>query len=337
MSIPLHRHRDKSDRIDLLVAVNPVWEIAWVVDALPTDRFDRSTATSHMEDGGGSALNTACALAMAGRRVVAVGRVGDDTEGRKAIEALLRRGIEPRIEIVRGRATKRNDLFVEQSTHATAFQAHLPENGVEPWQEAVAELETAAVLLLDRLTDATPDWLRLRRSRPDSKNVLNMNAPVSTTKVARRLEPVLPLLDILQIPERIDAAGAGGAVETADQRRRIHRPARRPRLTDEEVTGILDAGVGLLIRTRGERGVLLRRARGPSLEVPARPTEVRDPTGAGDAFTAGFLDATLAGGTLTEAAEHGTDWAARAVRHVGARDWLDREPPEPFATKGQWR
>jgi sugar/nucleoside kinase (ribokinase family) len=55
---------------------------------------------------------------------------------------------------------------------------------------------------------------------------------------------------------------------------------------------------------------------------------VIDPTGAGDAFAAGFLDARIAGATIVDAAQRGVDWAARACRHLGARGWLDAEPPE---------
>ena len=60
---------------DLLVAVNPVWECASLVDRLPAGPV-RWGATE-VADGGGSALNTACALSAAGRHVLAVGRVGE--------------------------------------------------------------------------------------------------------------------------------------------------------------------------------------------------------------------------------------------------------------------
>jgi sugar/nucleoside kinase (ribokinase family) len=68
-------------------------------------------------------------------------------------------------------------------------------------------------------------------------------------------------------------------------------------------------------------GVLKRGARGctvftedAKLDFAALDAEVRDPTGAGDAFAAGFL----LGGSLEEAARRGLQAAARCVATVGS-------------------
>ena len=52
---------------------------------------------------------------------------------------------------------------------------------------------------------------------------------------------------------------------------------------------------------------------------PARPVSVVDSTGAGDAFTAGFLAARLAGADPAAALEAGNALAVRALDRPGAR------------------
>lgn len=156
---------------DFLVIANPVWETAFLVEQIPqeVDALSRAggaagtpAGCAPVTDGGGSALNTACALAMAGRRVLAVGRVGDDIAGRASLGALRRRGVETTCPTVPGRTTKRNTCFVEQGSHATAFAVDAPEHAVPPWEETPAALLEARVLLLDRLAAAAPSWLRAR-------------------------------------------------------------------------------------------------------------------------------------------------------------------------------
>jgi len=60
-------------------------------------------------------------------------------------------------------------------------------------------------------------------------------------------------------------------------------------------------------------------ARWGDVHVPAKPVEVVDTTGAGDAFAAGFLSARLNGADRREALEAGCALAARAVTQVGGR------------------
>jgi ribokinase len=64
---------------------------------------------------------------------------------------------------------------------------------------------------------------------------------------------------------------------------------------------------------RGPAGAVASRG-GERIELPAEPAEVVDATGAGDAFTAGFL----LGGTLEEATRRGLATAARCLSQPGA-------------------
>ena len=69
----------------------------------------------------------------------------------------------------------------------------------------------------------------------------------------------------------------------------------------------------------GPDGALYADAGGTRLREPAVPVGVEDTTGAGDAFSAGFLAVWLDGGPPAEALRRGAGLAGRAVRRVGAR------------------
>jgi sugar/nucleoside kinase (ribokinase family) len=73
----------------------------------------------------------------------------------------------------------------------------------------------------------------------------------------------------------------------------------------------------------GAAGAIAAAADGRRVRVAARPTEVVDSTGAGDAFCAGFLTRWLRGGDLEECALCAVTAAARATAQVGGRPRRD--------------
>lgn len=86
----------------------------------------------------------------------------------------------------------------------------------------------------------------------------------------------------------------------------------------DAVAAALAALCPTIALTMGEHGSIVGSA-GALARVPSQRTELVDPTGAGDAFGAGFLAGLAAGLTREAAAEQGAAMAARAVSHVGAR------------------
>lgn len=71
-----------------------------------------------------------------------------------------------------------------------------------------------------------------------------------------------------------------------------------------------------VVVTRGSKGAL-GRVGGEWFEVPARPVDTIDATGAGDAFVAGFLSAHLKGRTAAASAALATEVAARQLGMPG--------------------
>ncbi|MEV7615448.1 PfkB family carbohydrate kinase [Streptomyces sp. NPDC089799] len=75
----------------------------------------------------------------------------------------------------------------------------------------------------------------------------------------------------------------------------------------------------LVVVTRGAAGALVAEGGAVTAEVPGEPARAVDSTGAGDAFTGGFLAARLAGAPPVAAAGAGCRAGALAVTRLGGR------------------
>ena len=99
-----------------------------------------------------------------------------------------------------------------------------------------------------------------------------------------------------------------------------------PNLEEDQLLG-LSGVVALNVVTKGQNGAEAHWANGQSVEVAGLVTESIDPTGAGDAFCAGFLASLVAGEgfqnlgpeLVQKALKSGVEAGSKAVQLVGAR------------------
>jgi len=97
-------------------------------------------------------------------------------------------------------------------------------------------------------------------------------------------------------------------------------------------TADLNDRVGIVVTTLGGRGARVDRAGHAPILVPAVPGVVpREPTGAGDAFRAGFLAAVSWGLSLERAAQLGNIVAAHALETTGTQEY--QLQPEPLTSR----
>lgn len=105
------------------------------------------------------------------------------------------------------------------------------------------------------------------------------------------------------------------------------------------VERLVAAGAEVVALRLGERGALVQHAvTGESWQIPAYPTTVVDPTGAGNAFCGGFLAGWLNSGDLRQAGLCGVVAASFLVEQVGlppfGPDWQE-EARRRLAVVGQ--
>ena len=99
-----------------------------------------------------------------------------------------------------------------------------------------------------------------------------------------------------------------------------------PNLEEDQLLE-LSGSIALNVVTQGQKGASATWANGKRIEVSGLATNSIDPTGAGDAFSAGFLASLVAGSNFQElgpelvqmALESGIAAGSRAVQLVGAR------------------
>ena len=258
--------------------------------------------------GGGSAANVACWLAAAGsaRDVHLVGRVGDDPSGRERTAELDRAGVRTHLAVDAERPTGAIVVLVEASGERTMLTDRGANLRLAPADAPPGLVEEAAWVHVSgyALLDAGP--------RPAALAVLDR---AHAAGVAVSLDPASSHPLALVGPSRVLGWGAQAALWL-------------PNGAEAEVlTGCADpAAAARALGGAGRECVVTLGADGcvwsdgsRTLHTPAAPAQVVDTTGAGDAFTAGYLSARVDGADPQECCARAVALAARAVATAGAR------------------
>jgi sugar/nucleoside kinase (ribokinase family) len=230
-----------------------------------------------LADSGGCAANTATALAKLGVCAVVAGKVGNDIFGDFIIRDLQRKGVD-----VSGISRSTN--------HGTSKTVILPVTGEDRRYihtfGANADFAASDVdvclsnrtqvfylggyLTLPNLRASELCALLQRARAGGVRTVLDVVLPVEQTVGQSALVDVLPHVEFF-LPNDYEAGRLTGETDPQRQARQLLR-----------------YGCDTVVITMGERGALLMNPR-ETIEMPAFVTPVVDPSGAGDAFAAGFI------------------------------------------------
>jgi sugar/nucleoside kinase (ribokinase family) len=257
-----------------------------------TDNPSRNTRTR-----GGSAANVAALAASIGTATRFIGRVGDDAAGLQLIKTLAAHGVDVRAQ--REGQTGTVVVLVDSAGERTMF----PDRGAagelskvpHEWLQGLGVLHaTSYSFAAEPAASATLELMEAARA---DGTVVSLDASstglLEDLGVARYLEVVQAVSPAIFFANASEAA-----------------------LLDLEKPPFSTA---LTVVKNGAGPTIARMPDGRKSTVPVTVVDgVRDATGAGDAFAAGFLSAHLAGRNIVEAVQAGHVLAGAVLRSPGA-------------------
>jgi sugar/nucleoside kinase (ribokinase family) len=248
---------------------------------------------------GGSASGTAAWLAHDKRPAILLGAVGDDGLAELALRSLS--GVDLRVQRVPGRTTGCCVVIVDGSGE----RSMLPDAGANlDWTWRPRDLEGATHLHVS----AYPAY------RDETHTFV-----VAAMSDARERGLTVSVDLASSAPIHSQRERAWGIIEFADLVFANLDEARALLGHDDDLALLeaLLARTGTVVIKLGSRGCIAGTA-DQVVGLPAIVTDVVDTTGAGDAFSAGFLPRWLEGASLAECVEAGQLSAVRTLGRVGA-------------------
>jgi len=254
---------------------------------------------------GGCAANTAIVLAKLGVRATVVGRVGDDLFGELVEQDLTGRGIDTSgVLRTPGLGTSKTvalSVVGDDRRFVHTFGANAALEAADIPETALRECDVLYLGGYLVLPGMRQDELaeRFREARAHgTRIVLDVVVPTGQDASLEDVRELLPLADLF-VPNEDEARLLTGEASPAAQ-----------------AEAVLAAGAHTVVIKRGAAGVLVR-APGLAFELGARPVEVVDPSGAGDAFAAGLVLGLLEGWPLDRTVRYASVIGASACTALG--------------------
>lgn len=290
---------------DHILICGPVsWNQLVYLDHLPEPRPHMQFALEHFETVGGTSAGKALHLAALGRPTTCLTVLGDDEYSARLRSVLSEAGVDLVASVVPGPAERHLNLMTHAGERVSLYLS-VPQF-VEPDVALFQKLAVDAAAVVMDLSATSRALLPV---------AVDSGAPIWTD-----IHDYDGKADF-QVPF-IDAAdyifmNADGMPDP--------RPFMRARV---------EAGASAIICTLGAEGAIAHDSGGLH-QVDSRPATVIDTNGAGDAFLAGYLDATLAGASTDGALEAAAVQAASALATRHLHPSLDAIIGRPLGKAGK--
>jgi sugar/nucleoside kinase (ribokinase family) len=261
-----------------------------------------------MEMSGGSVANTIAGFANLGGSAAYIGRVKADQLGEIFVHDMRSLGVDVRLQPATGGApTARCHVLISPNGQRT----------MQTYLGACTELGSADVT---ETTVGNPGVILLEGYVWDIAEGPELAAAAIEIAKANGSSVALSLSDSFCVERHRDAFHAavrnGVDIVVADE---DEVNALLETESFEETSSKLDNYENLFAITRSEKGSVIVH-KGETVIQPATPVEtIVDTTGAGDAYTAGFLFGLTADQSLQECAKLGTFCATKVIQQVGGR------------------
>ncbi|MFI7637562.1 carbohydrate kinase family protein [Nonomuraea sp. NPDC049400] len=259
--------------------------------------------------GGGSGANIASWLAVEGAEVAFIGRRGADITGRNRDMELMGYGVDARLVMDPERPTGTCVVLVTHKGERTMLS--------DPGANAALSPE-------DLPRDLFTGGSHLHLSGYTLINEGSRDAGLAALDMARRSGMSISVDCASSAP--LDRTGAEPFLEWTNGAKLLFANIEQAKVLTgrddaEAAAKVLTAWFPqVVIKMNAEGALWYSNGRPDPVRAPAEPVDkIVDGTGAGDAFSAGFLPAWLAGKPPAEALTSGCRLAAKAIMHLGAR------------------
>lgn len=274
----------------------------YAADFRAADRYQRLP--------GGSPANLAMNAARLGRSVALAATVGQDDAGSLLTEAVAKAGVD--VQLIRRHTNPTTLILVTKSKAVSDFEAyrsadpHITNEQLSGDFVTGVKIAHTTAFALSQEPARSAIMAALKRVASAGGTVtldynyadkIWANDRVAGRAVLKDICHVAPLLKFSEV----------------DYARLFEEEVSDPRTAAKRILGL---GAKLVCLTLGEEGCYVL-GDGADFHLPVRPVEVKDTTGAGDAFWSGFLSAHLAGYGWKDCARAGRGMAERKLGTIG--------------------
>lgn len=298
--------------MDLISADDLIIDIVLKLPELP--RPEKVYIAERVERQLGGAANFLIVASRLGLKTKAVGCVGNDENGVFLIEELKREGVDTAgITIKKGLSTKSTLVLVDGEGNKSFV-------GIIGDGVAILGPEDVDLDMLDSSSLYFSGYSLARlRIKWEAEAILKI-FEFCRSKMKIFFDPG-PLVSVIPKETLRGVIGSSDVLLLNFDEGRIITGLGSPENISD---ALLDVGAKVVVIKLGEKGSFVRDGKG-SWEVPTFRVKVVDPTGAGDAFNAGFIFGYLRGWDLYSAALLANSIGALSVTRLGAGSQLPKK------------